>query len=241
MTLTAYPSTQESLGYFRLFARPPGGIRREITIFRGAPVRMENASFTDPFTHETASISLPQVTVFDNPGEGDLDWLVANCDIDIVWQNTGPYAYDWTWEGFIASYQFSIDGTASSYQVDLKGALFGLDDYLAIPTFPKRPIPYEILIAKAFDQAIHPCWLGNFRVLFPNWWTHDGAGVRRPDLPGLPEALGCDHRSDVDRVHLTVHRLLGAPVHRACAEPAHGDVRGRWSAVERPQPGRATT
>lgn len=171
MTLTAYPSTQESLGYFRLFARPPGGIRREITIFRGAPVRMENASFTDPFTHETASISLPQVTVFDNPGQGDLDWLVVNCDIDIMWQNTGNYAYDWTWEGFIASYQFSIDGNSSTYQVDLKGALYGLDDYLAIPSFPKRPIPYEILVAKAFDQTIHPCRLGNFRVLFPSWWT----------------------------------------------------------------------
>lgn len=170
-SLTATPSAAESLGYFRVFAKPPGGTRREITIFREAPVMLANASFADPFTHQTAALKLPQVTVFDNPGTGDLDWLVPDADIDIVWQNTGPYTYTWSWEGYVASYDFSISGSESGYSVDLKGALYGLDDYLAIPSFPKRPIPYEILIAKAFDQASHPAHLGQFRVLFPTWWT----------------------------------------------------------------------
>jgi hypothetical protein len=169
-SLSATASSSESLGYFRVFAKPPGGVRREITIFRGAPIIVENASFSDPFTHTTASIALPQVTVFDNPGEGDLDWLVADSDIDIVWQNTGPYAFNWSWEGFITSMDFGISGTDSTYRIDLKGALYGLDDYLAIPSFPRRPIPYEILVAKAFDQIAHPAHLGQFRVLFPTWW-----------------------------------------------------------------------
>lgn len=169
MTLTAIPSDAQSLGFFRVFARPPGGSRREITIFRGAPVITNNAVTSDPFTDQTASLSCPQVTVFDTPGSGDLDWLVPDCDIDIVWQNTGSYEYDWSWEGYIASYQFSM-GTESSFTIDLKGAFYGLDDYLAIPSFPKRPIPYEILIARAFDQGLHPSHLGNFRVLYPGWW-----------------------------------------------------------------------
>lgn len=171
MTLSAYASETNQLGYFRIFARPPGGQRREITIFRGAPIVLESAVFSDPFTHQTARLSLPQVTIFDTPGSGDLDWLVSDSDIDIVWQNTGEYEYDWRWEGFIVSYQFGMDGNSSTFNLDLKGALYGLDDYLAIPSYPKRPIPYEILIAQAFDQRAHPAHLGQFRVLWPNNWN----------------------------------------------------------------------
>ena len=168
--LSAYDSESSSLGYFRIFAKPPGGKRREITIFRGAPVHMDRVSSSDPFSHQSAGISLPQVTVWDNPGQGDLDWLVPDSDIDIVFQNTGSYDFDWRWEGYIASFGFSLSGTESSFSCDLKGAFYGLDDYLAIPSHPKRPIPYEILIAMAFDQREHPSRLGQFRVLFPEDW-----------------------------------------------------------------------
>lgn len=169
-SLTAYASETEALGYFRVFAQPPGGVRKEITVFRGVPVKVANATTGDPFTDITAQISLPQVTVFDAPGEGDLDWLVAEADIDIVFQNTGAYEFDWAWEGYIASFSLSLSGNDSSVTLDCKGAFFGLDDYLGIPSFPRRPIPYEILIARAFDQTYHPARLGNFRMLFPDWW-----------------------------------------------------------------------
>ena len=151
-SLTAYPSEQEPLGYFRIFATPPGGFQREITVFRGAPVKIGAVSTQDPFGERTASLSFPMITVFDTPGEGDIDWLVPNTDIDIVFQNVGAYNFDWRWEGYIASYQFTLSGQDSSFSADLKGAFYGLDDYLAIPSFPKRPMPYEILIAQAFDQ-----------------------------------------------------------------------------------------
>jgi hypothetical protein len=170
VTLSAHPTESQSLGYFRIFAKTPSGKRKEITIFRGAPIVLTSAVFGDPFTHQTAQISLPQVTLFDNPGKGDLDWLSPNSDIDIVWQNTGDYGIDWRWEGFIVSYQFGISGRENTFSIDLKGALYALDDYLAIPSYPKRPIPYEILIAQAFDQTQHPAHLGQFRVLWPAWW-----------------------------------------------------------------------
>ena len=166
-SLTAYASEQEPLGFFRVFATPPGGYSREITLFRDAPITIGSVTTQDPFTEVTADLAFPQVTVFDTPGEGDLDWLVPNTDIDIVWQNVGDYEFDWRWEGYIASYGFSLSGAESAFTCDLKGALYGLDDYLAIPGFPKRPIPYEILIAMAFDQSEHPAHLGKFRMLFP--------------------------------------------------------------------------
>ena len=170
-SLTAYPSEQEPLGFFRIFATPPGGYSREITLFRGAPVQIGSVSTQDPFTEVTAQLSFPQITVFDAPGEGDLDWLVSSADIDIVWQNVGDYDFTWRWEGYIASYSFSMSGQDSTFTMDLKGALYGLDDYLAIPSFPRRPIPYEILLAQAFDQTEHPAHLGRFRVLFPSDWS----------------------------------------------------------------------
>jgi hypothetical protein len=169
-SLTAYASEQEPLGFFRIFATPPGGFQREVTLFRGAPVKIGSVSTQDPFTEVTAQLNFPQITVFDTPGAGDLDWLVPNCDIDIVFQNVGGYDFDWRWEGYIASYSFSLNGSDSSFTTDLKGALYGLDDYLAIPSFPKQPIPYEILIAQAFDQTEHPSHLGKFRVVFPEDW-----------------------------------------------------------------------
>jgi len=169
-TLSAYPSEQEPLGFFRLFATPPGGYTREMTLFRGAPVTIGAVTTQDPFTESTAQLSFPMVTVFDTPGEGDLDWLVPNTDIDIVWQNVGGGYYDWRWEGYIASYGFSLTGQESTFTTDLKGALYGLDDYLAMPSFPKRPIPHEILIAMAFDQDVHPAHLGKFRMVYPDDW-----------------------------------------------------------------------
>ena len=77
---------------------------------------------------------------------------MPDTDIDIVFQNVGGYEFVWRWEGYIASYGFSLSGADSSFTIDLKGAFYGLDDYLAIPQFPKRPIPHEILMAQAFDQ-----------------------------------------------------------------------------------------
>src|SRR5262245_8215911 len=169
------------MGYFRIFARPPFPVRPvsgvgaavdqiEITLFRNAPVRIGAVNTQDPFTDQTAQLSFPMITPFDTPGEGDLDWLVPNCDINIVWENVGDYEYDWRWEGYIAAFSLGLSGADTTLNVDLKGAFYGLDDYLGFPSFPLRPIPYEILIAQAFDQDEHPCHLGKFRMTFPEDW-----------------------------------------------------------------------
>lgn len=180
-SLSAYASEQEQMGFFRIFATPPGGVTREITLFRDAPIKVSSVVTQDPFTHTTATLSCPQITVWDTPGEGDLKWLVPNCNIDIVFANTGAYNIDWKWEGYIASYNLNLTGADSSFELDLKGAFYGLDDYLAMPMYPNRPIPYEILIAMAFDQDQHPCSLGRFRMMFPDWWTLRVKPFKSPD------------------------------------------------------------
>lgn len=170
MSLAAQRSDFNQVGYFRIFARPPGGVRREITIFRGAPVVPGAAVTADPFGEQTASLELPQVTPWDNLGDGDLDWCVPDADIDIVFQPMGQYTYDWRWEGFIVNFDLGVDADSSSMSVALKGALYGLDDYLAKPSYPKRPIPYEHLIRRAFDQSRNPAHLAPLMVTFPDEW-----------------------------------------------------------------------
>jgi len=175
-SLTAQRSEFSQVGYFRIYARPPGGTRREITIFRGTPVVVGSATTTDPFSEQTASLELPQVTMWDNLGDGDLDWCVPDADIDIVFQPMGPYTFNWRWEGFIVNFDMSVGGSESSFSVSLKGALYGLDDYLAKPAYPKQPIPYEHLIRRAFDQSRNPCRLGPLMMTFPDGWD-----LRVPD------------------------------------------------------------
>lgn len=179
MSLSAYPIDQNPIGFYRVYARPPGSHLREITLFRGAPIVLNEFSTTDPFSESTGSISLPQISIFDTPGTGDLDWLVEDADIDVVWQNYGSYDYDWRWEGFITSYDAELGGTDSSFEIDLKGCLFALDNYTAKPTFPRRPIPYEVLISKSFNQNDYPARLNKLRIKFPDDWqtlvpTYDG-------------------------------------------------------------------
>ena len=171
MSLKATEVNTELIGYFRVFATPPGGERREITMLRGAPISVDSFSTADPFTETTASLSCPQITMFDTPGQGDLDWLVPDSDIDIEWFNYGGYDYEYTWEGFIVSYDCSMGGTSTEFRIDLKGALFALDNFMAKPTFPRKPIPYEILIQQAFDQQRNPARLKKLKILFPDEWN----------------------------------------------------------------------
>lgn len=171
MTLYASQLTGDPIGFFRIYARPLGKSWREITMLRGVPITVGSMSSSDPFTDSVANLSLPMVSVFDAPGQGDLDWLVEDTDINIVWQNTGSDIYNFQWEGFIAAFNLNLDGAEATFAVDLKGALYALDSYRAKPSFPSRPIPYEILIQRAFSQQMYPARLGPLLVTFPSGWT----------------------------------------------------------------------
>lgn len=180
----------DAIGYFRIFAKPPGGTRREITMFRGAPITLGQLQTADPFTDVSLTLDFPQITVFDKLGQGDLDWLIPYADIDVVWENTGVYNFDWSWEGFIVSPNFSMAADSSSVSVECKGALYLLDNYLAEPRFPSNPIPYERLIKMAFDQDSHPSRLDRLKVVFPDGWDTVVPPFNHPDFLGFLKPWG---------------------------------------------------
>jgi hypothetical protein len=195
--LYASPIDQNPIGYFRIYARPLGGTRREITIFREAPVVVTTLSSSDPFTDSVGSMMLNQVTAFDTPGQGDLDWLMEDTDIDIVWQNTGPYTFNYRWEGYIGALNFNFDGTTSECSVDLKGALYALDSYRAKPSYPSRPIPYEILIQRAFNQSTYPARLSPLTITFPEDWTKKVPSFNEPKYFWFLKPWGVNTGGDV--------------------------------------------
>lgn len=156
MGLSAQIVDLQPVGYFRIFARPPGGERVEITFFRDVPTKVTSLSTTDPFGDSGATLSFPQITIWDRPGSGDLSWLVPYTDIDIVWQNTPEFDYQWTWEGFSIDESLVLDSTGSSLTLECRGALLQADNYLAAPYYPQRPVPYEILIREALSPAKRP-------------------------------------------------------------------------------------
>lgn len=156
MGLSAQTVDLQPVGYFRVFARPPGGDRVEITMFRGAPVQVSALGSSDPFGDSTATLTFPQITIWDKPGSGDLSWLVPYTDIDITWQNVEPYSYVWQWEGFTIDESLTVTGNDSALTLECKGALYQADNYLAAPYYPQRPVPYEILIREALSPAKRP-------------------------------------------------------------------------------------
>jgi hypothetical protein len=139
-------------GTFRVYVTPPGGTQVDVTLFRDAPTLLPSWGSVDPFGDSVASLTFPAITLMDRPGSGDLSWLVPWADVDIVHFDSRNSPSGWTWEGFMVSEEFGDGG----YSVSCKGALFQGDNFLAKPTFPQRPIPYELLIRQAFDPLTNP-------------------------------------------------------------------------------------
>lgn len=155
MSLRAEAISNAEIGYFRIFVRVPTYDWFEVTMFRNAACQVGSLESGDPFGDASCSISFPQITVFDEPGQGDLWWLVPYADVNIIWENVGDHDYEWSWEGFIVSESLEFSDSSSTLTVECKGALYQADNYLAQPWFPSRPVPYELLIKDALDPHAH--------------------------------------------------------------------------------------
>ena len=125
---------------------------------------------------------------------------------------------------------FSLSGTESSFAVDLKGAFYGLDDYLAIPSSPRDRFPTKSLLLRHSTKWPTP------PASDPSGWPSPRTGTSW-SLPttvrttSISEAMGCSHGAAVDRFHESIHRLLGAPPIRPRTKPIDCDVCRRWRAV----------
>lgn len=97
--------------------------------FRGVPVLLLDDSHANPFGHETARLRFPQVSPFEKPGDGDIDWLHEGLGLRITLVSpisaTDP---DWTWSGYCHNLtpDFTEDGWG--FIAEFKGFLYMTDD-----------------------------------------------------------------------------------------------------------------
>lgn len=156
-----------SAGFFRLYFTPPGGRTQDVTFFRGVPTQFGSMTSLDPFGDAAAQFTFPAITIRDKLGTGDLSWLVPWANVDVVHYDSDNVPSGWVWEGFYAA----EDVEDVSQGITCKGALFQLDNYLAKPLYPQRPIPYEQLIYDAFDPDKHPgLRTGHLVIEWPDNW-----------------------------------------------------------------------
>lgn len=161
--------TDTQAGHWRLYARRPGRNGLQITRFRGVPTKVGGWVLSDPFSVESMTLALPKVTMFDHLGHGELDWVGYGTDVDLVWVGDLPAGYpldSFRVECFMSSFDFSPDGLT----VGLSGALLQLDNYLAKPEYPARPLPYEWAIGRQFTGR-PDLRLKRLRKEFPADWT----------------------------------------------------------------------
>ena len=89
-------------GYWRIIAKPHAAAVKDVTMLRGVPIQIGDFSDADPFGPQAMSLVLPQVSIFDALGFGELDWLRKSVDIDVLWLGELPAGYpakSWSWPG----------------------------------------------------------------------------------------------------------------------------------------------
>ena len=189
--VTGHLSDTSLAGHFRVVAHPPNSAPVDISFFRGKPTTIGDFSFSDPFGPEQMTITLPQVSIFEGLGQGDLSWARKHVNIDVIWVGALPAAYpfgagygtgfvpQWRWEGYAVS-----NSRSQGLTLQLKGALLQLDNFLAKPEFAGRPIPYEWAISRQFLHR-SSLRLNPLKIIWPSWWP----STYTPPAKGTPSYL----------------------------------------------------
>ena len=166
-------------GLWKIIARQPYAEPLNITSFRGSPTQFGDFSFSDPFGPKTFTLTFPQVTYFErHGGHGDIAWLKRGTNVDVYWEGPIPTAYpygvfiagewvpQWRWEGYITAMSWDTD---SGMTVQIQGAMYQLDRYMAKKEYAGRPLPYEWAIYRQFldKPALR---LLPPKIVWPDWW-----------------------------------------------------------------------
>jgi hypothetical protein len=105
----------EEWGHWRIYV---SGVDR--TIFRGAPTRIGSYSLAEPFGCGPASLVVPMITPWDQPGHGSLTWLQPGEPV-VISRVKPNGATEGRWWGVIGSEDPQLDQDSWTYSVSLVG------------------------------------------------------------------------------------------------------------------------
>lgn len=160
-------------GFWRVWVYPSGDRSPagavDVSFFRGAPTLVESLETSDPFGPSTATLVFSSINALDRPGSGDLEWCVPEVDVDVCWMRPGVDEPLYRWEGYFASFDFSMGDVGGQMLVTCRGAMYQLDHHTAKPEYVYQPIPYEVALSRQFagkpDLRLAP-----LLVQWPSWW-----------------------------------------------------------------------
>jgi hypothetical protein len=170
------PGSNKPTGYWIPYVLPKGErfiskpTRMVIDTVRTVPTLVSAVGNTDPYGPSTATLTFPGITLLDDPGEGDLWWLIGEQDVEIHWFDVETNGSIYQWEGSMQSFDWAENDTGNELVVTCQGAMLQLDSFLATPNYPYQPLPYELEIANQF-QGRPSLRLAPMLIEFPAWWT----------------------------------------------------------------------
>jgi hypothetical protein len=159
--ITASVADNRELGHLVIEVTPPGGTQVDITVLRGIPTQIGSVSIRDPFGDDQFSFTLPSVTIYDRPGNGDLFWLRPFSRVEVFWRlsesvigtDLENILKSWKWCGYIASWDQNQTEETSQTSVECIGALQILNNIIAIPFIATSPYPVEDVIRRLIKRA----------------------------------------------------------------------------------------
>lgn len=167
-------------GVFVVVFHTPGGQWKDATYFRDTPIVISSYSSGDPFSDSVAVLSFPQITGMDDLGQGELDWLNRNANVDIfyvdepdlgddvinsinqqIYYNYPPISDNTildnysVFQGFVASFESTQSASEASLTVQCQGALYQANRIISKPAYPRRPRLFENQIRDAMNPNVH--------------------------------------------------------------------------------------
>lgn len=124
---------------------------RDVTFFRGVPAQIGQWGSREPFGYTTFVVEFPQITVFDDFGVGDVDWLAARDDPR--WSSVELYRVSAAgsivggalWEGEATSYD---DIAGGGLRVTCIGCLYVADSLARPPQHRTQKVEHAFLIVE---------------------------------------------------------------------------------------------
>ena len=123
----------------------------DVTYWGDVETPFPSYSRVEPFGADQATIELPQITAFHQPGEGALGWLREGANVSI--RRIIPDAPNVrVWRGVIAG--FGHDEDSGTFTVDCLGVMFTADLQLRQPPFITTPQDAGRFIADTLNKTV---------------------------------------------------------------------------------------
>lgn len=138
----------------------------DVTYFRDVATQVGSWSYDEPFDDRTLSVAFPQITPFEEPGEGDLSWLRDWAFVEMIKRGPGDYT-SIMFQGNLADFDDVLDQGQCKLAIQVQGSFRMLTHYTKHPVFYTEPIDISALLMKVINDKVQNYQLPLGLAIFP--------------------------------------------------------------------------